>query len=39
MAVEDFDVRKSTGAYGVDSLIIVDIRNWIFREASECTGL
>jgi short-subunit dehydrogenase len=33
MALEDIDVGKSTGAYGIDSLIAVDIRNWIFREA------
>jgi hypothetical protein len=33
MALEDIDVGKSTGAYGIDPLIAVDIRNWIFREA------
>jgi hypothetical protein len=33
MPVEDIDAGKSTGAYGIDSLIAVDIRNWIFREA------
>jgi len=33
IALEDIDVGKSTGAYGIDSLIAVDIRNWILREA------
>lgn len=33
MPLEDIDVHKSTAAYGIDSLIAVDIRNWIFREA------
>lgn len=33
MAVEDVDVRKPMVAYGVDSLIAVDLRNWFAREA------
>lgn len=33
MALEDIDAGRSTGAYGIDSLIAVDVRNWIFREA------
>jgi KR domain/Phosphopantetheine attachment site len=32
MAVEDIDASKSTRVYGIDSLIAVDIRNWVFRE-------
>jgi short-subunit dehydrogenase len=33
MALEDIDAGRSSSAYGIDSLIAVDIRNWIFREA------
>jgi hypothetical protein len=33
VAVEEIDASKSASAYGIDSLIAVDIRNWIFREA------
>ena len=33
MPLDEIDVGKSTGGYGIDSLIAVDIRNWIFREA------
>lgn len=32
-AVEDIDPGRPTSAYGIDSLVAVDIRNWIFREA------
>jgi hypothetical protein len=30
---EEMDANKSTSAYGMDSLISVEIRNWITREA------
>ncbi|KFY81215.1 hypothetical protein V499_00041 [Pseudogymnoascus sp. VKM F-103] len=33
MPLEDIDASKSTAAYGIDSLIAVEIRNWFFREA------
>ncbi|KAF2139378.1 uncharacterized protein K452DRAFT_352624 [Aplosporella prunicola CBS 121167] len=32
MPVEDMDTSKPVNAYGVDSLVAVEIRNWIFRE-------
>ena len=32
MPVEDIDSSKPANAYGVDSLVAVEIRNWIFRE-------
>ncbi|OBT78885.1 Type I Iterative Polyketide synthase (PKS) [Pseudogymnoascus sp. 05NY08] len=33
MPVAEIDASRSTAAYGIDSLLAVDIRNWIFREA------
>lgn len=33
MPVAEIDAGRSTAAYGIDSLLAVDIRNWIFREA------
>lgn len=33
MPMEDIDANRSTGAHGIDSLIAVEIRNWLFREA------
>ncbi|KAK4153322.1 hypothetical protein C8A00DRAFT_33947 [Chaetomidium leptoderma] len=33
MRREDIDVKKPTGAYGVDSLVAVELRNWFSREA------
>ena len=30
--VEDLDPSKPVNAYGVDSLVAVELRNWIFRE-------
>ncbi|KAJ6789982.1 hypothetical protein PWT90_02938 [Aphanocladium album] len=32
MPAEDVDVEKQMAAYGVDSLIAVDLRNWFLRE-------
>jgi acyl carrier protein len=32
MSLEDIDANRSTGSYGIDSLVAVDIRNWISRE-------
>ncbi|KAF2202683.1 phenolpthiocerol synthesis polyketide synthase ppsA [Delitschia confertaspora ATCC 74209] len=32
MSVEDLDPTRPTSAYGVDSLIAVEIRNWFIRE-------
>lgn len=32
MPVEDIDTSRPVNAYGVDSLVAVDVRNWIFRE-------
>ena len=34
MPLEDLDVSKSANAYGVDSLVVVGIRNWILKETS-----
>src|SRR5690606_9293693 len=31
--VEDMDVSKPTHAYGVDSLVAVELRNWLNRDA------
>jgi acyl carrier protein len=33
MRRDDIDVKKPTGAYGVDSLVVVELRNWFSREA------
>ncbi|KAL2170238.1 hypothetical protein VTG60DRAFT_5014 [Thermothelomyces hinnuleus] len=33
MRAEDIDVKKPTGAYGIDSLVAVELRNWFSREA------
>lgn len=32
MPTEDLDASKPANTYGVDSLVAVEIRNWIFRE-------
>ncbi|MCJ1392471.1 hypothetical protein MMC18_005338 [Xylographa bjoerkii] len=32
MPVEDLDVAKPANSYGVDSLVAVELRNWVFRE-------
>ncbi|TAQ90647.1 hypothetical protein B7494_g1069 [Chlorociboria aeruginascens] len=32
IAVEDLDSSKPINAYGVDSLVAVEMKNWIFRE-------
>ena len=32
MLPDDLDVRKPANTYGVDSLVAVGTRNWIFRE-------
>lgn len=32
VAVEDIDAGRPVNAYGVDSLVAVELRNWIFRE-------
>lgn len=32
MPIEDLDASKPANTYGVDSLVAVEIRNWIFRE-------
>ena len=32
MLPEDLDTKKPANAYGVDSLVAVGTRNWIFRE-------
>lgn len=32
MPVEDLDSSKPVNTYGVDSLVAVEIRNWVFRE-------
>jgi NADPH:quinone reductase-like Zn-dependent oxidoreductase len=33
MKVEDLDPKKAMSAYGVDSLVAVDLRNWLARSA------
>ncbi|KAL2164963.1 hypothetical protein VTH06DRAFT_259 [Thermothelomyces fergusii] len=33
MTTEDIDAKKPTGAYGIDSLVAVELRNWFAREA------
>lgn len=33
MVVEDLDPRKDMAAYGVDSLVAVELRNWLARDA------
>ncbi|KFH41335.1 Lovastatin nonaketide synthase-like protein [Hapsidospora chrysogenum ATCC 11550] len=33
MAVEDVDPAREMGHYGVDSLVAVDLRNWLARDA------
>jgi hypothetical protein len=33
MPVGELDAAQSTAAYGLDSLVAVDVRNWIYREA------
>lgn len=33
MPVAELDATRSTAAYGLDSLVAVDVRNWIYREA------
>lgn len=33
MPTEDLDTSLSLGAYGVDSLVAIEIRNWVLREA------
>ena len=32
IAVEDIDTHKAVYSYGVDSLVAIEIRNWIFKE-------
>ena len=32
MAVDDIDTHKAVFSYGVDSLVAIEIRNWIFKE-------
>ena len=32
MSEEDIDAHKPVNAYGVDSLVAVEVRNWITRE-------
>ena len=32
MPVEDLDTRKPISTFGVDSLVAVEVRNWVFRE-------
>jgi len=32
IALEDIDVMRPTAAYGVDSLVAVEVRNWLLRE-------
>ena len=32
MAVDDIDTQKPVYSYGVDSLVAIEIRNWIFKE-------
>ena len=32
MAVDDIDTAKPVFSYGVDSLVAIEIRNWIFKE-------
>ena len=32
MAVDDIDTHKAVYSYGVDSLVAIEIRNWIFKE-------
>lgn len=32
MAIEDLDPSKPVNTYGVDSLVAVELRNWVFRE-------
>ena len=32
MPVEDLDASRPANTYGVDSLVAVEIRNWVFRE-------
>ena len=32
IAVEDVDTSKAVYSYGVDSLVAIEIRNWIFKE-------
>jgi len=31
--IEDMDAKRATSAYGVDSLVAVEVRNWFSREA------
>lgn len=31
-SVDEIDRSKPLGAYGLDSLITIEVRNWIFRE-------
>ena len=33
MAMADIEPERSTGSYGVDSLVAVEVRNWFLREA------
>jgi hypothetical protein len=33
IALEDIDVTNPTARYGVDSLVAVEVRNWLLREA------
>lgn len=32
LPIEDLEPGKPANAYGVDSLVAVEIRNWVFRE-------
>ena len=32
MAVDDIDTHKAVYTYGIDSLVAIEIRNWIFKE-------
>lgn len=32
LPIEDLEPGKSASAYGVDSLVAVEVRNWVFRE-------
>jgi hypothetical protein len=32
ISAEDIDISKPVHHYGVDSLVAIDLRNWVFRE-------
>jgi len=39
MAAEDIDTSKPVSVYGVDSLIVTEIRNWIFDVLRSAVGM